>query len=292
MPSPFTPVVFYRDPMAALRWLEQAFGFETSLLVTDDNGRVGHAEMGFGEGRVGIGEEWGAADLIGPAKMRSPASLDGQGTQFIRVELASGIDAHCARAEAAGAQDHPAPRRPVLRRPRLPRARSRRPRLELRPADRRGLDRRHGDGQRPEDRHLAAGRMTMNVPPICPLLFYRDARAALDFLERAFGFETRMVVDDGQGGVIHSETVFEDHVVMVSGPPPEKYASPLDLGGRATASICVQVKDGDRRALRTGAGRRRGDRARALRPGLRRPHLRLPRSGGAQLVRSARPSSR
>ena len=29
MASPFTPVVFYRDPMAALRWLEKAFGFET-----------------------------------------------------------------------------------------------------------------------------------------------------------------------------------------------------------------------------------------------------------------------
>ena len=104
MASPITPVVLYKDPMAALKWLEKAFGFETSLLVTDDRGRVGHAEMSFGEGRIGIGEEWGAAELIGPAKMRSPASLDGQGTQFIRIELPSGIDEHCARAEAAGAK--------------------------------------------------------------------------------------------------------------------------------------------------------------------------------------------
>ena len=104
MPSPFIPVVFYRDPKAALGWLERAFGFETSMLVTDDAGRVGHAEMSFGEGRVGIGEEFGAEDLLGPAKMRSPASLDGVGTQFIRVELADGIDAHCAKAEAAGAR--------------------------------------------------------------------------------------------------------------------------------------------------------------------------------------------
>jgi uncharacterized glyoxalase superfamily protein PhnB len=104
MSSPFTPVVFYREPLTALRWLEKAFGFETSLLVTDDAGRVGHAEMSLGEGRIGIGEEWGAAELIGPAKMRSPASLDGQGTQFIRITLESGLDAHCARAEAAGAR--------------------------------------------------------------------------------------------------------------------------------------------------------------------------------------------
>jgi uncharacterized glyoxalase superfamily protein PhnB len=104
MASPFTPVVFYRDPMAALRWLEQAFGFETSLLVTDDAGNVGHAEMSFGEGRIGVGGEWDSAELLGPAALKSPASLEGQGTQFVRVELASGIDDHCARAEAAGAR--------------------------------------------------------------------------------------------------------------------------------------------------------------------------------------------
>ncbi|MGH6955164.1 MAG: VOC family protein [Caulobacteraceae bacterium] len=85
----------------------------------------------------------------------------------------------------------------------------------------------------------------MDVPPICPLLFYRDARAALDFMERAFGFETRMVVDDGKGGVIHSETEYRGQVVMVCGPPPPpKAASPLDFGGRVTGTICVQVPDG------------------------------------------------
>jgi uncharacterized glyoxalase superfamily protein PhnB len=100
----FIPVVFYRDPMAALKWLEAAFGFETSLLVTDEAGRVGHAEMKYGDGHFGVGEEWGASELLGPAKMRSPASLEGQGTQFVRVTLESGIDEHCARAEAAGAR--------------------------------------------------------------------------------------------------------------------------------------------------------------------------------------------
>ncbi len=104
MASPFTPVVFYKDPMAALRWLEKAFGFETSMLVTDADGKVGHAEMKLGDGHIGVGAEFGGADLIGPAQMRSPASLNGQGTQFIRIALESGIDEHCARAEAAGAR--------------------------------------------------------------------------------------------------------------------------------------------------------------------------------------------
>ena len=104
MAQTFTPVVFYRDPKTALKWLEQAFGFETSMLVTDDSGKVGHAEMSFGDGRFGVGEEFGAEGLIGPAKMRSPASLDYVATQFIRVTLESGIDEHCATAEAAGAR--------------------------------------------------------------------------------------------------------------------------------------------------------------------------------------------
>jgi uncharacterized glyoxalase superfamily protein PhnB len=104
MTSPFTPSIFYRDPMAALKWLEKAFGFETSLLVTDDAGNVGHAEMSLGEGRISIGGEWASEALLGPARIKSPASLDGQCTQFVRVSLEDGIDAHCARAEAAGAR--------------------------------------------------------------------------------------------------------------------------------------------------------------------------------------------
>ena len=39
------------------------------------------------------------------------------------------------------------------------------------------------------------------LPTIGPLLWYRDPIAAIAWLEKAFGFETRMVVEDGQGGV-------------------------------------------------------------------------------------------
>jgi uncharacterized glyoxalase superfamily protein PhnB len=102
--SAFTPAVFYQDPKAALQWLEVAFGFETTMLVTDDAGAVAHAEMSFGGGRVTIGGEWSSPEFLGPAAMKSPASLGGQGTQFIRVTLEEGLDAHCIRAEAAGAR--------------------------------------------------------------------------------------------------------------------------------------------------------------------------------------------
>ena len=84
----------------------------------------------------------------------------------------------------------------------------------------------------------------MKVPPISPLLFYRDPKAALDFLERGFGFETRIMVEAQGGGVVHSESVFEGHVVMVVGPPSHSAASPLDLDGRQTGHVHVQLEVG------------------------------------------------
>ncbi len=84
----------------------------------------------------------------------------------------------------------------------------------------------------------------MDLPAISPLLFYRDPKAALDFFERAFGFETRLMVEVDGGGVIHSESVFEGHVVIVVGPPSHDAASPLDLGGRVTGHVHVQLRRG------------------------------------------------
>jgi len=104
-----TPVLFYRDPMAALKFLEQAFGFEITMLLTDDQGRLGHSELNYDGGAISVGGEWESEALLGPAKMRSPASLDGAGTQFLRIAVAEPIDEHCARARAAGARISQAP---------------------------------------------------------------------------------------------------------------------------------------------------------------------------------------
>ena len=99
----FVPTVFYRDPKAALAWLEQAFGFETALLVTDDAGNVGHAEMSYRGCNIGVAGEWTGPQL-GGAELKSPASIGGVGTQFSWVNLADSLDEHSARAAAAGAR--------------------------------------------------------------------------------------------------------------------------------------------------------------------------------------------
>lgn len=51
---------------------------------------------------------------------------------------------------------------------------------------------------------------------IYPVLKYADAHAAIDFLERAFGFE-RLQVHAGESGVVvHAELRFGEAVVMLS----------------------------------------------------------------------------
>jgi uncharacterized glyoxalase superfamily protein PhnB len=88
--------VFYKDPSAALDWLDKAFGFERSMVITDAEGRLAHAEMRFGDSYIMVGSEW--AEFTA-----SPNSVGGKNTQMIHVHLEDGIDAHCARARTEGA---------------------------------------------------------------------------------------------------------------------------------------------------------------------------------------------
>ncbi len=105
----FRPSALYRDPLAALKWLEAAFGFETTTLMTDAAGQVAYSEMSFLGGSVSINPEFAAPDLIGAARMVSPAAIEGRGTQFVSVHMPDGLDAHCDRARAAGARITQAP---------------------------------------------------------------------------------------------------------------------------------------------------------------------------------------
>ena len=99
-----TPTAFYRDPKAALAWLERAFGFEVSTLLTDADGNIAHAEMAWRGANIGVAGEWtvGRADV--PARALSPSSVGDVMTQFVWVEVDEDINGHCERARAAGAQ--------------------------------------------------------------------------------------------------------------------------------------------------------------------------------------------
>ena len=76
---------------------------------------------------------------------------------------------------------------------------------------------------------------------IGPVIWYRDPKAAIDWLETAFGFERRLVVEGDDGSIAHSELTLGDGYIMVVGPPREKAVSPMQFGGRATQSVHVQL---------------------------------------------------
>ena len=87
--------VVYRDPKAALAFLEAAFGFELFMLIEDAEGSLVHAEMRHGDAAIMIGYEW-------DDDYRSPASIGGKVTQSVAIHVETDIDAHCVRARAAG----------------------------------------------------------------------------------------------------------------------------------------------------------------------------------------------
>jgi uncharacterized glyoxalase superfamily protein PhnB len=97
------PSLCYRDPIAAMAWLEKAFGCETVVLVTDTEGKVAYAELSFDGAPLGVMNEWESPQLIAEARVRSPLSAEGMNTQFLRVTVRD-LRAHCEQARAAGAR--------------------------------------------------------------------------------------------------------------------------------------------------------------------------------------------
>jgi len=90
------PALSYHDAPAAIRWLEQAFGFRTLMNVQSEDGKVHHAELALGDGVIMLGSE--RADFGWASPLSLPATNQ---SVYVVVE---DPDAHCNRAKAAGAE--------------------------------------------------------------------------------------------------------------------------------------------------------------------------------------------
>jgi uncharacterized glyoxalase superfamily protein PhnB len=94
--------LFYVDAGTAIDWLCKAFGFEVRLRIEGDGGVIEHSELTFGEGVIMV-----ATAGAKPAPWRppcvSPRQVGGANTQSLCVQVED-VDAHCARARAAGAK--------------------------------------------------------------------------------------------------------------------------------------------------------------------------------------------
>ncbi|MCP9959463.1 VOC family protein [Streptomyces sudanensis] len=93
--SSVCPTILYRDTEAAIRMLTEAFGFRREGVYEDEDGRVVHAELSYGDGVVMLGPKDGAGAY---ARMMADAGPVGV---YVVVEDA---DAHHARAVEHGVE--------------------------------------------------------------------------------------------------------------------------------------------------------------------------------------------
>jgi len=89
---------------------------------------------------------------------------------------------------------------------------------------------------------------------------YRKATAAIDWLEKVFGFERKAVYEGPNGTILHAELTLGNGMVMLgSGKDDEssrKFKSPDELGGVETRALYIVVPDADAahaRAVAAGA---------------------------------------
>jgi uncharacterized glyoxalase superfamily protein PhnB len=77
--------------------------------------------------------------------------------------------------------------------------------------------------------------------PLSSAICYQDPKAAIAFLEKAFGFELFMLIEDNEGNLAHSEMRFGDAVVMVGNEWTADHKSPKSIGGKNTQTVHIQI---------------------------------------------------
>jgi uncharacterized glyoxalase superfamily protein PhnB len=83
-------------------------------------------------------------------------------------------------------------------------------------------------------------------PNIFPCLRYEDAPAAIDWLVRAFGFETQMIVPGPDGTIAHAQLKLGPGVIMLGSAREDSLGmkSPRELGG-VNQSIYIYLPEVD-----------------------------------------------
>jgi uncharacterized glyoxalase superfamily protein PhnB len=202
------PALRYKDGHAAIDWLVRAFGFEKGVVHDAPDGTVAHAELHFGPGAFGLSSGHSTPN-------DNPWSRVRQGI-YVHVKE---VDALHDRAKAAGAE------------------------IAL-PLTDQAYGSRDFSARDPEGHLWGFGTYDMSAsngePNIFVGLHYRDGRAALGWLERAFGFRNTFEVPGPDGGIMHAEMRLGDGAIMLdSGPKDEA------VWGENALVVHVYVADPD-----------------------------------------------
>jgi uncharacterized glyoxalase superfamily protein PhnB len=95
---------------------------------------------------------------------------------------------------------------------------------------------------------------------VIPALRYRDAKAAIEWLEKVFGFTRHAVYEGPDGSIGHAELALGGGMIMLGSAKDDEYGkrfkSPAELGDVETRSAYIVVEDADAvyaRAVKAGA---------------------------------------
>jgi len=73
-------------------------------------------------------------------------------------------------------------------------------------------------------------------------LCYRAPKAALKFLEAAFGFDLVMLIEDNEGNLAHSEMSFGDSLIMIGNEWTAQHKSPASIDGFNTQTVHIHLE--------------------------------------------------
>jgi uncharacterized glyoxalase superfamily protein PhnB len=94
------PCLRYRNAPEAIEWLCSAFGFEKNAVYPGENGTIAHAQLTFANGMIMLGS---VTDNEFGRLIKQPDEIGRCSTETSYV-IVQEVDAHYARAKAAGAE--------------------------------------------------------------------------------------------------------------------------------------------------------------------------------------------
>ena len=80
-------------------------------------------------------------------------------------------------------------------------------------------------------------------PTFSSRVAYKDRRAAVEWLEKAFGFKPTQLATDRAGDVVHAEMRFGNGIIYL-GSEWDLIKAPGSVGGANTQTISVQLESG------------------------------------------------
>lgn len=99
-PAVIIPTLRYKDASSAVDWLCRAFEFKKHLVVPGKEDTIAHAQLTFGNGMIMLGSA--REDEFG--KLQAPNTTEHGPVSQSPYIIVEDVDAHCAQAEAAGAE--------------------------------------------------------------------------------------------------------------------------------------------------------------------------------------------